>query len=195
MYVSSVHVCMYVCMYVVFFGCLAAYGVPRIRSKPQVWSKPQHRILNPLLLGGNWTYVLVLPRRLRCCSTTEGTPWPLYLKQPPTLSCWHSLFPFSFIFPVALMATLPTVLTQRTGILSNPKVYLMRLSEKRQGHPFLELFLCNINGQLFLNVFLLVPDCPIPLTRRDFLTKLGAALFLEGKGTTSLANVPMVRAR
>ena len=93
------------------------------------------------------------------------------------------------------MATLPTVLTQRTGILSNPKAYLMGLSEKRQGHPFLELFLCNINGQLFLNVFLLVPDCPIPLTRRDFLTKLGAALFLEGKGSTSLANLPMVRAR
>ena len=30
-------------------------------------------------------------------------PWPLSLKQHPTLSCWHSLSAFSLIFPVALI--------------------------------------------------------------------------------------------
>ena len=77
-----------------------------------------------------------------------------------------------------------SVLTQRTGNLSNHKEYVMGLSRKRQGHTFLEPLLCKINGQLFLHSFLFVPDCPIPLMGRDSLTKLGAILFLEGQGNT-----------
>ena len=41
--------------------------------------------------------------------------------------------------------------------------------------------MCNANSQLVLHSFLFVPDCPIPLMRRDLLTKLGATLFLEGQ--------------
>ena len=41
--------------------------------------------------------------------------------------------------------------------------------------------MCNANSQLVLHSFLFVPDCPIPLMRRDLLTKLGATLFLEGE--------------
>ena len=41
--------------------------------------------------------------------------------------------------------------------------------------------MCNANCQLVLHSFLFVPDCPIPLMRRDLLTKLGATLFLEGQ--------------
>ena len=57
----------------------------------------------------------------------------------------------------------------------------MGLSGKKQGHTFLEPILWNASGQLFLHSFLFVPDCPIPLMRRDLLTKLGATLFLEGE--------------
>ena len=75
-----------------------------------------------------------------------------------------------------------SVLTQRTGKLSNHKECVMWLSGKRHGHTFLEPLLCKINGQLFLHSFLFVPDCPIPLMGSDLLTKLGATLFLEGQG-------------
>ena len=57
----------------------------------------------------------------------------------------------------------------------------MGLLGEKQGHTFLELILGNANGQLFLHLFLFVPDCPIPLMGRDSLTKLGATLFLEGQ--------------
>ena len=74
-----------------------------------------------------------------------------------------------------------SVLTQRIGNLSNHKEYVMGLLGEKQGHTFLELILGNANGQLFLHLFLFVPDCPIPLMGRDLLIKLGATLFLEGQ--------------
>ena len=82
-----------------------------------------------------------------------------------------------------------SVLTQRTGDLSNHKQYVMGLSGKRHGHTFLEPFLCKVSGQLFLHSFLFVPDCPIPLMGRGLLTKFGATLSLSrGKGTTLITN-------
>ena len=42
-------------------------------------------------------------------------------------------------------------------------------------------FYLNLWLQLFLHSFLVLPDCPIPLMRRDLLRKLGATLFLEGQ--------------
>ena len=74
-----------------------------------------------------------------------------------------------------------SVLTQRIGNLHNHKKYVMGFSGKKQGHNFLEPVLCSPNGQLFLHSFLVLPDCPIPLMRRDLLRKLGAILFLEGQ--------------
>ena len=74
-----------------------------------------------------------------------------------------------------------SVLTQRIGNLHNHKKYVMGFSGKKQGHNFLEPVLCSPNGQLFLHSFLVLPDCPIPLMRRDLLRKLGATLFLEGQ--------------
>ena len=71
-----------------------------------------------------------------------------------------------------------SVLTQRIGNLSSHKGYVMGSPGKRQGHTFLELLLCKINGQLFLHSFLFVPDCPIPLMGRDFFFFLNVMIHL-----------------
>ena len=41
---------------------------------------------------------------------------------------------------------------------------------------FTQALLCCWDGQIFSHQFLVVPECPFPLFRRDILTKLGTTL-------------------
>ena len=71
-----------------------------------------------------------------------------------------------------------SVLISYSGDFSSQTCTILGAIGKATTKRFTQALLCCWDGQIFSHQFLVVPECPTPLMRRDILTKLGTTLVM-----------------
>ena len=71
-----------------------------------------------------------------------------------------------------------SVLISYSGAFSSQTCTILGATGKATTKRFTRTLLCCWDGQIFSHQFLVVPECPTPLSGRDILTKLGATLVM-----------------
>ena len=71
-----------------------------------------------------------------------------------------------------------SVLISYSGDFSSQTSTILGATRKATTERFTQALLCCWDGQIFSHQFLVVPECPTPLTGRDILSKLGTTLVM-----------------
>ena len=71
-----------------------------------------------------------------------------------------------------------SVLISYSAAFSSQSCTILGATGKATTKKFTRALICCWDGQIFSHQFLVVPECPTPLSGRDILTKLGATLVM-----------------